>query len=543
MRVCFSVGSMSSRLISSISKSADNVEFSSYSSIADMIKESTMRHIFFDRIVFSEKILTDSESELQALSNYIAEFSDNTKIVLICQGKDMENPRIFSSLFESPLYTVALVEKVTTKTLVEFVTSDIVELKAKYYSLDIKETKAVTSKYSHGEIGGKETLGGNSEKKGFFKSLFSNKKNVNLKVENQNSNLDTFSDEGKYGESVSKTPLESGSESPISDIAIPGVVGASIAVAKNEVGSVGNFIRHAPGSVGGSDFGNENHCNDFNDILGIGDLGEQHTDTGFLDEGAENEIEEELRNLETGSSLGERYNEEVTPVLENYAKEIDYPLSSKTSYVSEEILHPIGSISNEPKYRLVIGERGVGVTSYIIDYSANQAVKGKKVLIVDLDIISNGVLSYIDSDVFYSKGRSNGIEDLLVYTEDSVDILSNGYGISVTKDSIVRLMNSRLFDSYDIVFIDCPLDCIEILNKELVSKCVAMIKVNGNRGSLIALIDKLTSRKHLSPEIEDILFQNSKFDILDKLEYYDEDIAFIRRLCFFSRGDWLSKIG
>ena len=64
----------------------------------------------------------------------------------------------------------------------------------------------------------------------------------------------------------------------------------------------------------------------------------------------------------------------------------------------------------------------------------------------------------------------------------------------------------------------------------------------GNKGSLLAVLGKLTNREYVSPIVEDVLFKNSKFDIVNKIEYYLEDLTFMKKLCFFSRGDWLSKL-
>lgn len=541
MRVCFSVGPMSSRLISSISKSADNIEFSTYSNIAEMVKESKMRRIFFDRIVFSEKILKNSEKELQVLNDYISEFSDNTKIVFICQGTGMKNVETFNSLFDSPLYTVVLVEKVTTSILLEFVKGDIAELKAKYYSLDVKGAKVVKGKYA--EQGGTESnvVEEKPKKKGFLKSLFGGKKNNPPKVENQNSIKESSTTEGKGSETVSKNHLDLDVESIPSPAPISGVIGAGATVVAGGLDVIKNSADVVPGLGGVQNLGSENSYNDLDiDNLSIGDLGEQHIDTGFLDDEAENEIEEVLRNIEKEENLNKGYNEDITPVLEKYDEVAEEPVIEDTN---SNIEVPLSIRDNKGfKYRLVIGERGVGATSYIIDNSANLASKGKKVLIVDLDYINNGVLSYIDSDKFYDRNYNNGIDNLSMYNEDGVDILSNGFSTKVSKKSLDILVHSRVLDRYDVVFIDCPVDCIDVLSEDLVFKCISMIKVGGNKGSLMALLGKLTNRDCISPKIEDILFKNSKFVVVNKIEYYLEDLTFLKKLCFFSRGDWLSKL-
>lgn len=543
MRVCFSVGPMSQKLISTISKSADNVEFSSYSDIASMIKESTMRHIFFDRIVFSEKILKNPEVELKALNDYIAEFSDNTKIVFICQGKGTNNHEIFNNLFDSPLYTVVLIEKVSTNILLDFVKGDITELKAKYYSLDVKSIKSMTSKSPEGVPKEKEVPLAKKEKKGFFKSIFGGKKNNHQKIENQKSDIDGSSNSGKGDNLVSQNSLEVGAGIVSSGVALGTEIGAGASAIKTGVDVIGSVVDSVPVSSRTSDFNDQNSYNSLDDdFLGLGGLGEQHVDTGFLDDDSQNEIDEVLKSLEDDEGAKVTYNnEEEISDIDNYNKNVEQDVVENRSSTLDDSLSPRGS-SNELRYRLVVGERGIGSTSYIVDYSATQASKGKKVLIIDLDTVDNGILSYIDANSFYGNDRDCGIERMLVYTEDNVDILSNGYGRSVSKESLGVLVSSGLLDKYDIVFIDCPIDCIGNLSEDLVSKCVTMIKVGGNKGSLLSVISKLTSREYISPYLEDLLYQNCKFNVVNKIDYYLEDLSFLRDTCLFGRGNWLNKV-
>jgi hypothetical protein len=534
---------MSQKLISTISKSADNVEFSSYSDIASMIKESTMRHIFFDRIVFSEKILKNPEVELKALNDYIAEFSDNTKIVFICQGKGTNNHEVFNNLFDSPLYTVVLIEKVSTNILLDFVKGDITELKAKYYSLDVKSIKSMTSKSPEGVPKEKEVPLAKKEKKGFFKSIFGGKKNNHQKIENQKSDIDGSSNSGKGDNLVSQNSLEVGAGIVSSGVALGTEIGAGTSAIKTGVDVIGSVVDSVPVSSRTSDFNDQNSYNSLDDdFLGLGGLGEQHVDTGFLDDDSQNEIDEVLKSLEDDEGAKVTYNnEEEISDIDNYNKNVEQDVVENRSSTLDDSLSPRGS-SNELRYRLVVGERGIGSTSYIVDYSATQASKGKKVLIIDLDTVDNGILSYIDANSFYGNDRDCGIERMLVYTEDNVDILSNGYGRSISKESLGVLVSSGLLDKYDIVFIDCPIDCIGNLSEDLVSKCVTMVKVGGNKGSLLSVISKLTSREYISPYLEDLLYQNCKFNVVNKIDYYLEDLSFLRDTCLFGRGNWLNKV-
>lgn len=515
MRVSFSLGAMSGKLIDKMSKSADNIEFKAYDSIQEMVRDSTLRHIFFDRIVFSEKILNNPEKDFKCLNDYISEYSDNTTIVFICQKTSMKNERLFSEIFNSPLYTPVLVGNVTVKVLLEFVKSDINELRVKYYSLDVKKDNPA-------QVDVDKSTAEKPVKKGFFNSLFGGKKNSAEKFEKENADSDDVSNEGKAEETSPNQGFGLPSGSFVSDGGFSSVVGMTGNMVEKGLEKNLDSNESSRGLGGVGDFNDINfEKNDEVDSLGIGDLGEMHIDTGFLDDDAESEIEQELESLEQSQS--------VDVDSEENLERVDYIPSSSFD---------LGTA----KVNLLIGDRNTGLTTTIVDNSVSLADEGKKVLIVDLDYKTNGILSFIDTEKYYKESKCRGIDKLRIYSEDGVDVISNGYGVSIETSSLVALYKSNLFEKYDFVFLDCPLDCLNILSSSIISMSSINITVEGNRGAIISLFSSLSDSTLVTPSLEDSLFDNSKLVVINKIDEYQDEVAFIKDLCLFGREDWSSKL-
>lgn len=555
MKVSFSVGNMSEKIINSLSSSLDNVEFYSYKTVPEMIQESSMRHIYFDRIVFSEKILKDSEKELSELNDYITNYSDNTTIVFVCSKKNgvSDNERIFSELFNSPLYTPVLIDKGTVKKLQEFIECDIQEIRAKYYSLDIKEARTLTVKSADANNSFQEVGISEPEKVGFLKGIFRGKQNKSSKIENslpeEDSNNDTLNDDKNY-----MNPLEEREVKSVSE---------NIVNADDEKFVKNDLTENLKKSdLSPSLSGVQNSESDISpyfeddDFLSLGYMGGQHVDTGFLTEESEEELNSILRSQEVNNVAEPQGIPNATGFLdEKSEKELNSSLGAKRE---QDVVANKDSISQNylnsttekkdmknraTSFRMILGERGLGSTSYIVDSSMEILDKeGKNILIVDLDYKRNGILSFIDIASFYSTVGNRGIDKLKVYEEDGIGVLSNGFGVEVSERSLVGLMHSDLFTKYDIVYFDCPLDCIDVLSESLLNRCKILIRVMGNIECLLSTLIALTDRRSIDFKKEDIIFNRSRFLVFKKEPEYPNDIRLIKDICLFSRNNWLSKL-
>lgn len=517
MNVAFLIGPKSEKIASSMANSADNIKFFTYSDIRSMIKESTMRHVFFDRIVLSEGVLGNAEEELGALNGYITDYSDNTSVVMVCKSGSSEKIEVFSKFFNSPLYTPVIADKVTVTKLLEFVKGDILAIKADYYTLENKEVKAVTNKYVEEPKKEVSKPVEKPAKKGFFASLFGGKKNEPPKVENQKVVEEPLTTERKAEETVSNFSEEESSSSFTPEVGSSGLGSSDWELPKNEIEGIASSVQEVLGSLGESD-SDEGFSPEIGeaDDLSIGGFGESHVDTGYLDD----EDEQELVN-----SLGVT-NEEVEDEVKDGV--IEEPV------VEESTSEPLET----DKISLMIGMRGLGLTTRIVNKAVSMVEQGLKVLIIDLDYKENGLLSFIDTDNFYNKGCNNGIELKKTYEEDGVSLISNGYGKGISQDSLVGLLeSSEVYWKYDCIILDCPLDCMDCLNKDILESSSIFIHVNGNKGSLTSTIKYLTSN-----ELEDTLFERSVVSVDNKIIEYDEDVSSLKKSMLFGRGDWLSKL-
>lgn len=522
MKVCFSIGSNSAGVIERVQKSLDSVEFFSYDSVSSLIKESTLRRIYFDRIVFSGKILESYSEDLLNLYNYLADYSPDTTVVLIISKEGNELSRLFSDLFNSPLYTSVVANSVSISIVEDFVTSDILTLKHRYGGLDIPGVKEEVPK----EVQAPVVPEKEPKKKGLLKGLFSSNKKAGADLGAVESAVEGASAVGNAINSVGNNGLET----TVAGVALDTVkAGASVAseLPLNNEREGNSFSKKTAPGFGEYDYLDDDNSSD-GDGLSISDFGESHEDTGFFDDEDEEEV---LRDL--NKDAGSFQNEEDSQENDDYAYE-----EEENEYIpaAVDLDYDLGYSGA----KLLIGERGVGVTSYIANYSIQLTEVGKKVLIVDLDYKKNGILSFIDTGAYMKVGQ-NGISKMRPFYEDGISVMSNGYGWSVSAED-VNVLISNLPTRYDVILFDCPLDCIDLLGTRILNKCDTQIMVAGNRGSVMSTVEGLTDRGVLKPDIEDCLYNSSNFVVVKKIDEYDEDLVFLSESLIFSRNNWLDKL-
>lgn len=503
---------------------ADNVEFYPYNSIGELVKESQLRKLFFDRIVFSEKILTNPKKELATLNDYIRDYSNSTEIVMVANPKGSKAVPVFTEIFDSPMYTPVIVEKPTPTSLLELVNGDVLELKTKYFVLDVSKE--------------------DNKKKGLFGG-FKNTKNV--KVEKNVQNVEVAQEPENLGESSPQNYEETSSATPMESNTIPsenvGMVDSSMGVNGFGFGFSGNLPNSAPNS----DFEPSNSSGDFEDGgLSLGDFGSQHSDTGYLDEEGESELQRfaESQEAEIPEALEsvETYEE---PEDEDYSEiedENPYREDLEESYEEpEEPAYESPRAKGGAKIFVLMGIDGVGATQMVVDKAIKLAKRGIKTLIVDLDTKTNGVLSYIDTSRFYISKCQNGISNRLIYSEDGVDVISNGYGCSLTKEKVQSLLDD-VSSKYSNILIDCPIESIKYLPMGILQKSNLCILVNGERSSLISTSLALTDRGNLSLEAERCVMEGCSVKVVGDSTYLEEDLNYLRETCYFPNGSWLNNI-
>lgn len=144
--------------------------------LIDFLSETRERSEFFDRLVISENALTsgNEEQDFMFLKDYIESYSPNLEVVMaISRESGSALADSFTGIFSAPMYTVAyLPEKTSTGVLIEMVDKPILEIKAKYFSIDNSQVKA---KEAFAKV---EKSKPKKQKSGFFGKLFGGKKEV-----------------------------------------------------------------------------------------------------------------------------------------------------------------------------------------------------------------------------------------------------------------------------------------------------------------------------------------------------------------------------
>lgn len=502
MKVSFSFGPKSTvQLVNTLKNMADNVEFFSYKNIAEMIKSAELRHIYFDRIIFSEKIISNPKKELALLNDYIKNNSDSTEIVFVANPKGSKAAPVFSEIFNSPLYTPVILEKPTPTVLLELIQSDILNLKTKYYVLDVKKQQALT-------VTNTDTP---EPKKGIFGGK---KQNVVAEMEAKET-------APEVGESASNG-IDGSVVGDVPDVAGFGGFATPIAGGfADEVSQNSGLFNNSPLGGGAEDATGENSgTSEEDNELGIGDFGSQHSDTGFLNEDEEAELEEAMQ----------QRNQSTT------AAESPEKPAGITALVSPKPVAP------ETRIFLFTGEKGSGVTQFVIDKAAKVVDAGKTVLVIDLDTEANGVLALLDTPKFYSRKCQNGLSNRIVYSEDGVDVVSNGFGGKVTPQMVDTAVES-FSSKYDSIFIDCPVKYLKLVSQELLEKASVTVIAKGERSSLISTSLALTNREYLTLDAEREIMNKCRVTITDKdNEFFEEDLGYVRSVAMFPNGNWLERV-
>lgn len=485
MKVSFSVGEKSKKIVNTLKKSADDVDFYSYNSLQDLVKEARLRHLSFKRIIFSTTILKDAEKDLKELNDFIKNDSSSTEVVMIVMASDSGSDKVFNSIFNSPMYTPVILPKATSKNLLELVLNDILQLKTRYYVLDVKES----------ENGGAENNAESAE-------------NLNT---NSNSNQDTS--EGGVPVLNLESDFATGPASVFTGFGGVSAPDTNVGVVD---GRENVSVEPEVTSDGIAEFSEADSPSDDLD-LSIGDYGSQHSDTGYLDEDEEEELKQFIKDQE--SKLGE----EVQTIVES------------------ERVEPKVEEPTKRNIDLVIAVKGTGATQEIID----EAVKivnedDAKVLIIDLDNEENGVLSFVDTDKFYRENASWGISKQRLYEEDGVYIASNGYGILVNTKDLKRLLNSRILNDFDMIYIDCPAKSLSILDKQVVDMCNILIISKGDLSQLVSTSIALTDRSEVSLDVEKSIMSSCVIELVGDCD--KKDVDYINNNFVFANGNWLDRL-
>lgn len=505
MVVCLSTGKNSGAIIQRLKSTLDYVDFHTYATVSELIKDATLRHIDFKRIIISNNILEDVEEDLSKLNDFIKNYSSNTEVILMLNKNDdsyIHAEEYFNQIFNSPMYTPVNPEKPTFKTVKEIVASDVVEVQLKYY---VKETTESSNSKNLEETSKLSSSEANSESNSINQGEFGINNSVQISA-------------NEYGEVTTDSRETSGNENSV----------------KLDTSLNSNFISNGSPSLG--EVSGELEDFDFNDEdLSLGEFGSSHSDTGFLDDEDE-EKDEELQNfIKEQRELKEKKVVSDKPAKLEFSKREVHEVETENKQVAVQD-------KSNVNIDLMLSLREANNTQELIDYIMSLVDNGHSVLLIDADYKSNRVLSFIDSAKFYSQGCEKGIYRRKVYTEDGVGVISNGYGYKLETRDLVELINSSIVSRYDMVYIDCPLDCLSSLDYSLLRRLNIILNPGKNLTDFLSTSKLLTSRENVSLESERYIMSNCLLD-LNISESVKEDLRLSRNITLFINGNWMDRVG
>ena len=564
MKVMLSCGTNSEKIIKETSKSLDNVDFLYFASVDEFIHQSRLRHLAFDRLIFTNKFAS-SDEDMSKLCDFVRNEQSGVTVVMILSKTQANLEVIFKTYFDSPMYTLMYIDRPTAKCMVDAVKLPIVDLSARYYLLDKpKENEGKNSKF------------------GLFKG---GKKNKNQNPQTEKNPEDSSVTTPNGGENgVNNSGDATGENSGLTG-ETDGVDGGNSENQDN--GDTENTSFGFDGfSPDGDGVGESNNFDpNGNDMdLSIGNYGMMHSDSGFVGDDELSELEEYARNRESGNAVedensvagvsgigaGNAVTDANSPRVkasryafdegedsgtssyarDEYPKSVDegnpgideisengYAQDSQTGIGAGTDRNPQEENSaQEAQIVVCTGLRGSDVTSSIVQTATDDVSRGLRVLIVDLDIKANGILGFItDVRDFYSKAV-RGLNSLTVYTDDGIDIISNGYREDVTLGDVAKLEKSGIFNNYDRVYIDCPLDCLQVIPDRVFKACYIDLYVVADISKYIETSIALEDRDCVSLQKELHIIDNREL-VCEQIS--DDDIAYLNDIMLFPYGSWV----
>lgn len=602
MKVMLSCGTNSEKIIKETSKSLDNVDFLYFASVDEFIHQSRLRHLAFDRLIFTNKFAS-SDEDMSKLCDFVRNEQSGVTVVMILSKTQANLEVIFKTYFDSPMYTLMYIDRPTAKCMVDAVKLPIVDLSARYYLLDKPKEN-----------------GGKNSKFGLFKGGKKNKNQNPQTGKNLEDSSVTIPNGGENGANNSEDATGENS----------GLTGETDGVDDGNSENLDNgdtentsfgFDGFSPDGDGVGESNNfDLNGNDMD--LSIGNYGMMHSDSGFVGDDELSELEEYARNRESGDAVedgnsdagtsdveaggkiatpmgvgvGGRVGIDTTPTrvkasryafdeggdsgTSSYARDDEYSKSvdegnsgynensaneGRNGYYENigEVAQPeIGETSEndyaqdgqtgistgadrnpqevnsvqETQIVVCTGLRGSDVTSSIVQTATDDVSRGLRVLIVDLDIKANGILGFItDVRDFYSKAV-RGLSSLTVYTDDGIDIISNGYGEDVTLGDVAKLEKSGIFNNYNRVYIDCPLDCLQVIPDRVFKACYIDLYVVADISKYIETSIALEDRGCVSLQKELHIIDNREL-VCEQIS--DEDKAYLNEIMLFPYGTWV----
>ncbi len=457
-------------IIHAVKKSNDSLDLVGGTDLVSFLTETKERNEFFERI-----LIIDTPS---------------MEVVLgIPRDRGSQLADLFLTEFSAPMYTVAYLPKQTSiQILKDLVTLPVLELKAKYFSLDSADVKANEAKKREKP----------AKKGGFFSKLFGGGRGKHDVAEEEDEEDVTETVAPQVEVAVTPPPMPPVSPTPV-DVVAESVVGAEgVSQASEELQNNINAL------FGGATTSSVEEGEAENDSLLFGNFGEMHLQTGFIDEEGEDDFEDMVEDSSPDTGWGSVEStpaSDFAPVSENTGSADFTPFSplSETAFSNEESLggsssEIFGGMSNENSSNLI----GFGVTLVVGGTSSKFLAETASVEngLVILDTKSTvGMATYIDERAYLENEDDGYLENGNTYyigvgTNELNTLISRHYGdrvvVNVSVSDLDRVCAS-INSEYSILAVfdeDLPAFENQLLEFEAIQPVTAR---EVQKGSAIAL--------------------------------------------------------
>lgn len=447
-------------IIQAVKKSNDSLDLVGGTDLVSFLTETQERNEFFERILIIDTAVTkgSEHDDFLFLKQYIEKYAPSMEVVLgIPRDRGSQIADLFLSEFSAPMYTVAYLPKQTSiQILKDLVTLPVLELKAKYFSLDSADVKANEAKKKEKPV----------KKGGFFSKLFGGRGKHDVAEEEDGEEV-TETVAPQVEVAVAPPTMPPVTPTPV-DVVAESVVGAGVVGATVGAEGVSQASEELQNNInalfGGTTTSSVEEGEAENDSLLFGNFGEMHLQTGFIDEEGEDDFEDMVEDSSPDTGWGSVESTpalDFAPVSENTGSADFTPFSpvSETAFSSEEVAGSssseiFGGMSNENSSNLI----GFGVTLVVGGTSSKFLAETASVEsgLVILDTKSTvGMATYIDERAYLENEDDGYLENGNTYymgvgTNELNTLISRHYGdkvvvnVSVTDlDRVCASINSE----------------------------------------------------------------------------------------------------
>lgn len=546
MTVLFFAGKNTKSLIATLKKLHDEVDFVTYENVSAFIKESKLRNLYVNRIVFLDRFMPNGEQDYIALNEYLREYSSDTELVLITSANSPDE-ELFNKYFFSNMYSPVITSgRVSIDFFKELISSPVVNIKAKYYTMDKKSTSTKTSQALDKLSGFKGGVAKTIENKDASSS------STNGSKVGSKGTTDAF-------KSSEDTGAVTGAELGYND------AGSGVNAGYDEIGVNRNSFgsENMSGSYGVcSSHQDFSSVSDEDEDLSLGEFGQLHSDTDTFDEDEDDAVQEledyanrqspqqsvvskeeqvlmdELNRKKQEAIMQQQAIEEEQQrrleIEEAQAQQERDRLAMEQARHEQEAIKPLDErVSNIYVYT---GLCESGISQNIVDEAGHMADIGKVILIIDLSS-NHELLSFINTKSFYQSPKTGSFVE---YAEDGIRVLSPGYGCSASASDIAKVLCKQSVSKYDAVYVDCPIADLKSLTDVMDLPVNYVLNVNNDASSFINLSVALQNRSLVPLSLERKLQNTAKVHLNGR--YFEQDHKIALGIVYFANGCWLNRL-